>query len=67
MEDELKGEVEIEKISTRVIEARSKHLIPVSDYLQSPKPQAARCFRVLSYSFQLLVAWLLLFEVLFVQ
>ncbi|XP_044473631.1 autophagy-related protein 18f-like isoform X2 [Mangifera indica] len=40
--DELKGEVEIERIPTRMIEARSKHPIPVYDHLQSPKPRQAR-------------------------
>ncbi|XP_031265449.1 autophagy-related protein 18f [Pistacia vera] len=42
VEDELKGEVEIERISTHMIEARSKNLIPVFDHVQSPKPQQAR-------------------------
>ncbi|KAF5728368.1 autophagy-related protein 18f [Tripterygium wilfordii] len=33
----LVGEIEIERIPTCVIEARSKELIPVLDYLQTPK------------------------------
>ncbi|GAB4849612.1 hypothetical protein Ancab_004406 [Ancistrocladus abbreviatus] len=36
------GEIEIERIPTRMIEARSKHLVPVFDYLQLLKPQLAR-------------------------
>ena len=31
------GELEIERIPTRMIEARSKDLIPVFDHLQPPK------------------------------
>lgn len=31
------GELEIERIPTRTIEARSKDLVPVFDYLQSSK------------------------------
>ncbi|KAL2327965.1 hypothetical protein Fmac_021392 [Flemingia macrophylla] len=31
------GEFEIEKIPTRVIEARSKDLVPIFDYIQTPK------------------------------
>ncbi|PON61475.1 Breast carcinoma amplified sequence [Parasponia andersonii] len=38
----LGGEVEIERILTRTIEARSKHLVPVFDYLQSTKYQKTR-------------------------
>ena len=36
------GEFEIERIPTRVIQARSKHLIPVFEYLQAPKVQQTR-------------------------
>ncbi|GAB2284647.1 hypothetical protein Dimus_019099 [Dionaea muscipula] len=36
------GEIEIERVSTRPIVARSKDLIPVFDYLQRPKSQQAR-------------------------
>ncbi|OMP04510.1 hypothetical protein COLO4_09563 [Corchorus olitorius] len=36
------GEIEIERFPTRMIEARSKDLIPVFDYLQTPKFQQAR-------------------------
>ncbi|XP_077221211.1 autophagy-related protein 18f-like [Tasmannia lanceolata] len=36
-EDFLEGEVEIERVPTRMIEARSKDLVPVSHYLQTPK------------------------------
>ncbi|KAJ6842385.1 autophagy-related protein 18f-like isoform X1 [Iris pallida] len=36
------GEIEIERIPTRTIEARSKELIPVFDYLQSPRFQQSR-------------------------
>lgn len=41
--DDLEGEVEIERVPTRTIELRSRHLIPVSDYIQSPKFHQARC------------------------
>lgn len=37
------GEIEIERIPTRSIEARSKDLIPVFDYLQAARFQQARC------------------------
>ena len=37
------GEIEIERFPTHIIEARSKDLIPVFDYLQTPKFQQARC------------------------
>jgi len=33
----LQGEIEIERIPTRMIEARSKDLVPLFDYLQTPK------------------------------
>ncbi|KAJ6819617.1 autophagy-related protein 18f-like isoform X1 [Iris pallida] len=36
------GEIEIERIPTRTVEARSKELIPVSDYLHSPRLQQSR-------------------------
>lgn len=41
-ENASEGEIEIEKISTHVIEARSKDLVPVFDYLQMSKNQHAR-------------------------
>lgn len=31
------GELDIERITTRMVEARSKDLVPVFDYLQSSK------------------------------
>ena len=46
-EDASGGEIEIEKIPTRMIEARSKDPIPVFDYLQTPNFQQARCVEVL--------------------
>ena len=39
------GEIEIERFPTHIIEARSKDLIPVFDYLQTPKFQQARCVK----------------------
>lgn len=36
------GEMEIENIPLRTIEARSKNLVPVFDYLDNPKSQLAR-------------------------
>lgn len=36
------GEIEIERIPTRMIEARSKGLVPVFDYLSTPKIQQTR-------------------------
>lgn len=36
------GEFEIERIPTCVIEARSKDLVPIFDYFQTPKLQQAR-------------------------
>lgn len=36
------GEIEIERIPTRMIEARSKDLVPIIEYLQTPKFQQAR-------------------------
>lgn len=47
----LGGEIEIERFPTRMIEARSKDLVPVFDYLQTPKFQTARCNEVLSVHF----------------
>lgn len=41
-ENFLKGEIEIERFPTRMIEARSKDLVPVFDYLQSHKFSQAR-------------------------
>ncbi|XP_077243493.1 autophagy-related protein 18f-like [Tasmannia lanceolata] len=41
-EDVLGGESEIETVPTRMIEARSKDLVPVFDYLQTPKFQQSR-------------------------
>jgi len=38
----LGGEFEIERIPTRVIEARSKNLVPIVDYIQTPKSQQTR-------------------------
>lgn len=37
------GEIEIERIPTRMIEARSKDLVPLFDYLHAPKFQQIRC------------------------
>lgn len=42
VDDASGGEIEIERIPTRMIEARSKDLVPVFDYLQTPKFQQAR-------------------------
>lgn len=36
------GEIEIERIPTRMIEARSKDLVPIVEYLRTPKFQQAR-------------------------
>ncbi|KAK6154397.1 hypothetical protein DH2020_008645 [Rehmannia glutinosa] len=36
------GEIEIERVPTRMLEARSKDLVPVFDYLQYPKVQQGR-------------------------
>lgn len=38
----LGGEFEIEKIPTRVIQARSKDLVPIFDYIQTSKFQQIR-------------------------
>jgi len=37
-----RGEYEIEKIPTRVIEARSKDLVPIFDFIQTSKFQHTR-------------------------
>lgn len=37
------GEIEIERVPVRILEARSKDLVPVFDYLQNPKFQHGRC------------------------
>ncbi|XP_011097925.1 autophagy-related protein 18f [Sesamum indicum] len=36
------GEIEIERVPTRMLEARSRGLVPVFDYLQTPKSQQGR-------------------------
>lgn len=36
------GEIEIERFPVRMLEARSKDLVPVFDYLQNPKFQLGR-------------------------
>ncbi|KAI8006074.1 Autophagy-related protein 18f [Camellia lanceoleosa] len=41
VDDACGGEIEIERIPTRMIEARSKDLVPVFVYLQTPKFQQA--------------------------
>lgn len=41
------GEVEIERFPTRTLEARSKDLVPVFDYLQTTKYQKTRYTEVL--------------------
>ncbi|XP_068668879.1 autophagy-related protein 18f-like isoform X2 [Aristolochia californica] len=41
-EDGKGGEVEIEKLRTRVVEARTKDLVPVFDHTQTPKFQQSR-------------------------
>lgn len=41
----MRGEIEIEKIPTRTIEARSKDLVPVFDYFRSSKIRHARCVK----------------------
>ncbi|KAI7747406.1 hypothetical protein M8C21_002327 [Ambrosia artemisiifolia] len=41
-EKTLKGEMEIEKIPTRTVEAKSRYLVPAVDYLQGPKIQITR-------------------------
>ncbi|KAM0018543.1 putative transcription factor WD40-like family [Helianthus debilis subsp. tardiflorus] len=41
-DENLNGELEIEKIATRTVEAKSRYLVPAVDYLQGPKAQIAR-------------------------
>lgn len=41
------GEVEVERIPTQMIEARSKDLVPIFDYIHAPKFQRTRCAEVL--------------------
>ena len=41
--DAMLGEIEIERIPARMIEARSKDLVPLFDYLQTPKFPLSRC------------------------
>ena len=36
------GEIEIERFPVRMLEARSKDLVPIFDYLQNPKFQRER-------------------------
>ncbi|GFP89981.1 autophagy-related protein 18f, partial [Phtheirospermum japonicum] len=49
------GEIEIERVLTRMLEGRSKDLVPVFDYLQSPKFQQGRCVYVrIDYSLRIL-------------
>lgn len=50
-ENAMQGEIEIERIPTRMIEARPKDLVPVFDYLQTPKFLHARCVEVLYVHF----------------
>ncbi|KAL5972799.1 hypothetical protein ACLOJK_039605 [Asimina triloba] len=45
-DETLAGEIEIERIPTRLIEARSKDLIPVFNHLQSPTFQQPRCIEL---------------------
>ncbi|XP_030519300.1 autophagy-related protein 18f [Rhodamnia argentea] len=49
-ENASEGEIEVEKISSHIIEARSKDLVPVFDYLQMSKNQHARIVNLSSYS-----------------
>lgn len=53
-EDASEGEIQIERIPTCMIEARSKNLVPVFDYLKMPKFQMSR------YIFQLFKFFILL-------
>jgi len=46
-EDSSRQEIEIEKIPTRMVEARSKVLVPVLDFLQTSKFEQERCVFVL--------------------
>ena len=49
--EENAGEIEIERIPTRMIEARSKGLVPVVDYLQTPKIKQTRFTKFYEYLF----------------
>lgn len=40
--DDYGGEIEIERFPVRMLEARSKDLVPVFDYLQNPNFQRGR-------------------------
>jgi hypothetical protein len=42
-EDAFGGEFEIERIPTSMIEARPKDLVPIFNYMQTPKFQQTRC------------------------
>lgn len=42
IEGDYGGESEIERFPVRMLEARSKDLVPVFDYLQNPKFQRGR-------------------------
>ena len=44
--DAMQGEIEIERIPARMIEARSKDLVPLFDYLQTPKFPHSRCAEI---------------------
>ena len=57
-ENASRGEIEIERIPTRMIEARSKDLVPVFDYLQTPKIQQTRFTRFLCCLFILHIFWI---------
>ena len=50
-EGETEGETEIERIPTCMIEARSKEMVPVCNYLQTPKIQQTRFTRFFVYLF----------------
>ncbi|KAL6544429.1 hypothetical protein OROMI_023291 [Orobanche minor] len=47
------GEIEIERVPTRMVEGRLKNLVPVFDYLQSPKFQLGRISIINSNSGQI--------------
>nr|KYP53470.1 Breast carcinoma-amplified sequence 3 [Cajanus cajan] len=57
-----RGEFEIEKIPTHVIEVRSKDLVPIFDYMQTPKFQPLRTLAVDNRNEQLLHQSYKLFE-----
>ncbi|KAL4566836.1 hypothetical protein LXL04_030961 [Taraxacum kok-saghyz] len=42
MENNSKGEIEIENIPTHTLEARSRHLLPAVNHFRGPKPQITR-------------------------